>query len=74
MRIFPMDKRLKYITPICETWDLSHEQGIMLILSIHDEETEIIGAKENPGFFDFDDDPWADDPWADTPVKDPWEE
>ena len=68
-----MNKRLKYITPTCETWDISHEQEIMLVLSVHDEETEIIGAKENKDFFDFDDDPWGDDPWADTPAKDPWE-
>ena len=69
-----MNKKLKYIAPICETWDISHEQGIMLAFSVHDEETEIVGAKENS--FDFDDDPWGDDPWADTDThgKDPWKD
>ena len=69
-----MNKRLKYITPICETWDISHEQRIMLAFSVHDEETDIVGAKENS--FDFDDDPWGDDPWADTDThgKDPWKD
>jgi hypothetical protein len=67
-----MNKKLKYITPTCETWDISHEQGIMLVLSVHNEETEIVGAKENS--FDFDDDPWGDDSWSDTPAKDPWKD
>ena len=69
-----MNKKKTYITPLCETWNLSHEEGIMLAFSVHDEETEIIGAKENKDFFDLDNsDPWGDDPWADTPGKDPWE-
>lgn len=71
-----MKKKEKgYIVPQCEDIRMTDGFNVMLVLSVHDEETEIIGAKENPGFFDFDDDdPWADDPWADTPVKDPWEE
>ena len=68
-------KKKGYIIPLCEDIKLSDGFNVMLVLSVHDEETEIVGAKENPGFFDFDDDdPWADDPWADTSVKDPWEE
>ncbi len=68
-------KKKGYIVPQCEDIELSDGFNVMLVLSVHEEETEIIGAKENPDFFDFDDDdPWADDPWADTPVKDPWEE
>ena len=68
-------KKKGYIVPQCEDIELSDGFNVMLVLSVHEEETEIIGAKENPGFFDFDDtDPWADDPWADTSVKDPWEE
>lgn len=73
MRITPMNKKLKYISPICETWDISHEQGIMLTFSVHDEEVEIVGAKENNDFFDFEEsDPWGDDPWVDS--KDLWKE
>ncbi|MBR5393002.1 MAG: hypothetical protein IK148_09120 [Prevotella sp.] len=64
-------KKNRYIVPLCEDIKLSDGFNVMLVLSVHDEETEIVGAKENS--FDFDDDPWADDPWADTPVKDPWE-
>ncbi len=65
-------KKKGYIVPLCEDIKLSDGFNVMLVLSVHDEETEIVGAKESS--FDFDDDPWADDPWADTPVKDPWEE
>ena len=67
-------KKKGYIVPLCEDIKLSDGFNVMLVLSVHEEEVDIVGAKENPGFFDFDDDdPWADDPWADTPVKDPWE-
>ena len=70
-----MNKRQEYIAPICETWDLSHEQGIMLILSVYDEEVEIIGAKENNNFLDFDDsDPWENNSWSTPPSKNPWED
>ena len=64
-------KKKGYIDPLCEDIRMTVGFNVMLVLSVHDEETEIVGAKENS--FDFDDDPWADDPWADTPVKDPWE-
>ena len=68
-------KKKGYIVPQCEDIKLSDGFNVMLLLSVHEEEVDIVGAKENPGFFDFDDDdPWADDPWADTPVKDLWEE
>lgn len=68
-------KKKGYIVPQCEDIKLSDGFNVMLVLSVHEEEVDIVGAKENPGFFDFDDDdPWADDPWADTPVKDPWED
>ena len=68
-------KKKGYIVPQCEDIKLSDGFNVMLVLSVHEEEVDIVGAKENPGFFDFDDDdPWADDPWADTSVKDPWEE
>lgn len=64
-------KKKGYIVPQCEDIRMTDGFNVMLVLSVHDEETEIVGAKENS--FDFDDDPWADDLWADTPVKDPWE-
>ena len=68
-------KKKGYIVPQCEDIKLSDGFNVMLLLSVHEEEVDIVGAKENPGFFDFDDDdPWADDPWADTPGKDLWEE
>ena len=59
-------KKKGYIVPQCEDIRMTDGFNVMLVLSVHDEETEIVGAKENS--FDFDDDPWADDPWADTPV------
>lgn len=67
-----MKMKKQYIVPLCEGIKLTDGFNVMLVLSVHDEETEIVGAKENS--FDFDDDPWADDPWADTPSKDPWKD
>lgn len=67
-----MKMKKQYIVPLCEGIILTDGFNVMLVLSVHDEETEIVGAKENS--FDFDDDPWADDPWADTPSKDPWKD
>ena len=67
-------KRL-YICPITEVCILHTDEGFMLQASLHDDEAEFVGAKENHGFFDFDDtDQWSDDPWKDTPEKNPWEE
>ncbi len=66
-----------YITP--QTFNVkvspSVETMAALKLPISNGFVDDEAAKENPGFFDFDDDdPWADDPWADTSVKDLWEE
>ena len=69
-----METKRLYIHPMTEVCVLHSHEEFMLQASLHDDEADFVGAKENPGFFDFDDDdPWADDPWADTPVKDPWE-
>ena len=67
-------KKKGYIVPLCEDIRMTDGFNVMLVLSVHDEETDIVGAKENS--FDFDDDPWGDDPWADTDThgKDPWKE
>ncbi len=70
-----METKRLYIHPITEVCVLHSHEEFMLQASLHDDEADFVGAKENPGFFDFDyDDPWGEDPWADTPVKDPWEE
>ena len=66
-----METKRLYIHPMTEVCVLHSHEGFMLQASLHDDEADFVGAKENS--FDFDDDPWADDPWADTPVKDPWE-
>ena len=70
-----MKKKNVYITPYTAVVPIGTAADTMdLVIGIHSTQEGIeVGAKENPGFFDFDDDPWADDPWADTPVKDPWE-
>lgn len=39
-------KKEQYITPLCEIIAISHERSLMLTLSVFDEETEIVGAKE----------------------------
>lgn len=72
-----MKKKNVYITPYTAVVQIGTASNTMdLVIGIHSTQEGIeVGAKENPGFFDFDDDdPWADDPWADTSVKDPWEE
>lgn len=65
----------QYIQPVCESWDLSHEEWLMLTLSVYDEDTEIIGAKEQT--FVLDDwaaDPWEDHVWQQGDKDDTWEE
>lgn len=69
-----METKRLYISPITEVCILHADEGFMLQASLHDEEAEFVGAKENKDFFDLDNsDPWGNDPWADTPGKDPWE-
>ena len=66
-----------YITPLTFMVKVSPSVETMaaLELPISPGFVDDEAAKENPGFFDFDDtDPWGDDPWKDTPEKNPWEE
>lgn len=71
-----METQKLYISPITEVCVLHANEVFMLQASLHDDEAEFVGAKENKDFFDFDDDSWGDDPWADTDThgKDPWKD
>lgn len=51
-----MNKKKQYITPLCEMVSISHERSLMLTLSVFNEETEIVGAKENDWDWDQEDD------------------
>jgi hypothetical protein len=63
----------QYIQPVCDSWDLSYGERLMLYFSVYDEDTEIIGAKEQD--YDFDDwptDPWEDHIWQEEEKTDIW--
>ena len=72
-----MYKKEQYITPLCEIIAISHERSLMLTLSVFDEETEIVGAKEEndwdwnqeEGIFGIDT-PKSNDVWANDNSED----
>ena len=51
-----MIMKKRYIMPVCEMVSISHEQSLLLTLSVFDEETEIVGAKENDWDWNQEDD------------------
>ncbi len=40
------EKRFDYIAPVCEVSRMTMRCNVMLTLSVSDEETEIVGAKQ----------------------------
>ncbi len=64
-------KKNAYITPLCEVVSLTEGLNVMLTLSVHDEETEIVGAKENSEIWDDDEIPVpSNDDNGTTPIED----
>ena len=51
-----MIMKKRYIMPVCEMVSIFHEQSLLLTLSVFDEETEIVGAKENDWDWNQEDD------------------
>ena len=51
-----MIMKKRYMTPVCEMVSISHEQSLLLTLSVFDEETGIVGAKENDWDWNQEDD------------------
>ena len=62
-------KKNAYITPFCEVVSLTERFNVMLTLSVSDEETTIVGGKENGSIWgEIDDDDITDPPkslWGD---------
>ena len=50
-----MKKKEKYTVPLCENIRITENTTLMLSFSVHpDQETEIVGAKENSEIWDED--------------------
>ena len=64
-------KKNKYITPVCETIRITENSNLMLTLSVYpDDDTEIIGSKEQGEFVEEEVAPTAPNLWGDTEEED----
>lgn len=58
--------KVKYIVPLCEDIRITEDSSLMLTLSVHsDEETEIVGGKEQTEFEEEDAAPTSPNLWED---------
>ena len=61
----------KYIIPVCETIRITENSNLMLTLSVYpDQETEIVGGKEQTEFVEEDVVPTSPNIWGDTEEED----
>lgn len=59
-------KKNKYIIPVCETIRITENSNLMLTLSVYpDDDTEIIGSKEQTEFVEEEVAPTAPNLWGD---------
>ncbi len=59
-------KKNKYIIPVCETIRITENSNLMLTLSVYpDQETEIVGGKEQGEFEEEDAAPTSPNLWED---------
>ena len=66
-----MKKKEKYTVPLCENIRITENTTIMLSFSVHpDQETEIVGGKEQGEFVEEDVVPTSPNIWGDTEEED----
>ena len=66
-----MEKKLDYITPTCDIVVIESNYAVLgLVLSVSDEETEIVGGKEQGEFVEEEIAPASPNLWGDTEEED----
>ena len=66
-----MKKKEKYTVPLCENIRITENTTIMLSFSVHpDQETEIVGGKEQGEFVEEEVAPTSPNIWGDTEEED----